>query len=91
MNLTVKDNILFGLPLDEHKYNDCIKYSCLEPDLAILQQGDATMIGEKGVNLSGGQKVRIALARALYSDSDILLLDDILSAVDIHVGLSIVK
>ena len=49
------------------------------------------MIGEKGVSLSGGQKVRIAIARALYSDSDILLLDDILSAVDIHVGLSIVK
>ena len=47
------------------------------------------MIGEKGVNLSGGQKVRVALARSLYSGSDILLLDDILSAVDIHVGLSI--
>lgn len=49
------------------------------------------MIGEKGVNLSGGQKARIALARAIYSDADILLLDDVLSAVDVHVGKSIIK
>lgn len=49
------------------------------------------MIGESGVNLSGGQKVRIALARALYSETDILLLDDVFSAVDIHVGINIMK
>jgi len=54
MNLTIRENILFGLPFDEYKYKECIKYSCLEKDLDILQYGDETMIGEKGVNLSGG-------------------------------------
>ena len=78
MNATVKDNILFGQPYDEERYRDCLRYACLETDLKILQYGDQTMIGEKGVNLSGGQKARVSLARALYSQADILLLDDIL-------------
>ena len=66
-----------------------LKYACLKEDLKILINGDATMIGEKGINLSGGQKARISLARAIYSDADIFLLDDPISAVDAHVGNSI--
>nr|XP_054771001.1 ATP-binding cassette sub-family C member 5-like [Lytechinus pictus] len=88
-NATVKNNILFGLPFDEDKY-DMVLHACsLKPDLAILPMGDQTEIGERGINMSGGQKQRISLARALYSDRDIYLLDDPLSAVDAHVGLHI--
>ncbi|XP_041482605.1 multidrug resistance-associated protein 5-like [Lytechinus variegatus] len=88
-NATVKNNILFGLPFDEEKY-DMVLHACsLKPDLAILPMGDQTEIGERGINMSGGQKQRISLARALYSDRDIYLLDDPLSAVDAHVGLHI--
>jgi ABC-type bacteriocin/lantibiotic exporter with double-glycine peptidase domain len=65
---------------------DAIHYACLEEDLKILIKGIDTEIGEKGINLSGGQKARISLARALYSNRDIYLLDDILSAVDVHIG-----
>lgn len=75
-NGSVKDNILFTAPYDENKFLDVIKFSCLERDLEILSDGINTMIGEKGVNLSGGQKARINLARALYSEKEILLLDD---------------
>ncbi|KAI9280863.1 P-loop containing nucleoside triphosphate hydrolase protein [Umbelopsis sp. AD052] len=85
-NNTVKNNILFGLPLDEARYQQVIKDCALEPDLQILPDGDATEIGERGINLSGGQKQRINLARATYYNADILLLDDPLSAVDAHVG-----
>ena len=63
-----------------------IKYACLERDFELFTHGDQTMIGEKGATLSGGQKARISFARALYSNSDILMLDDLLSAVDVHVG-----
>lgn len=63
-----------------------MKYACLDRDLELFTHGDQTMIGEKGATLSGGQKARVSLARALYSNSDILLLDDLLSAVDVHVG-----
>lgn len=58
----------------------------MEDDIKLMNKGIDTQIGEKGVNLSGGQKARISLARALYSNKDIYLLDDILSAVDVHVG-----
>jgi ABC-type multidrug transport system fused ATPase/permease subunit len=63
-----------------------IYYSSLEHDLKMLPQGSETEIGEKGITISGGQKARLSLARALYSGNDIYLLDDILSAVDVHVG-----
>ncbi|CAG8600207.1 14336_t:CDS:10, partial [Dentiscutata heterogama] len=85
-NATLRENITFGLPFDEEKYQRVIKDCCLEPDFAILPAGDMTEIGEKGINLSGGQKQRINIARAVYFDADIVLLDDPLSAVDAHVG-----
>ena len=67
-------------------YAEVLKYSYLEKDLEILPNGDQTEIGEKGINLSGGQKARVALARAIYSNSDIYFIDDTLSSVDVHVG-----
>ena len=85
-NATVKANILFGRPFDAAKYNATIRDSCLGPDIEMMDFGDKTEIGEKGVNLSGGQKQRLSLARALYSDADIFLLDDPLSALDASVG-----
>ncbi|KAK2963551.1 Multidrug resistance-associated protein [Blattamonas nauphoetae] len=85
-NSTVRGNIVFGMPFDEAKYADVIRVCAMEKDLQTLAAGDETAIGEKGVNLSGGQKARIQLARAVYSDRDIVVLDDPLSAVDAHVG-----
>ncbi|VDO37669.1 unnamed protein product [Haemonchus placei] len=85
-NMTVRDNILFGKPFDKRKYNQVLSACALKPDLKVLANGDLTEIGEKGINLSGGQKARVSLARAVYQDSDIYLLDDPLSAVDAHVG-----
>ncbi|XP_061170519.1 multidrug resistance-associated protein 1-like [Saccostrea echinata] len=90
-NLTVKENILFGSKFSEKKYKRIIQACALLPDLAILSAGDNTEIGERGINVSGGQKQRISLARAVYSNSDIYLLDDPLSAVDSHVGKSLFK
>ncbi|XP_039650096.1 multidrug resistance-associated protein 9-like [Perca fluviatilis] len=83
---TVRDNILMGEPLDHSRYNRVLSCCCLEDDLKILPHGDQTLLGEEGVNLSGGQKQRVSLARAVYSNRDIYLLDDPLSAVDAHVG-----
>ncbi|XP_067393213.1 ATP-binding cassette sub-family C member 2 isoform X2 [Emydura macquarii macquarii] len=85
-NATLKDNILFGSELDETRYQRVLEACALLPDLQLLPGGDLTEIGEKGINLSGGQKQRVSLARAVYSDADIYLLDDPLSAVDAHVG-----
>ena len=85
-NATFKDNVLFGLPFDEARYNSVISASALDKDLHILEDGDLTEIGANGINLSGGQRWRITLARALYSRAGILVLDDIFSAVDAHVG-----
>ncbi|XP_039927054.1 ATP-binding cassette sub-family C member 2 [Hirundo rustica] len=85
-NATLKDNILFGSELDEARYQQVIKACALLPDLELLPAGDQTEIGEKGINLSGGQKQRVSLARAVYSNADIYILDDPLSAVDAHVG-----
>ncbi|KAM7405574.1 hypothetical protein PAMP_000014 [Pampus punctatissimus] len=83
---TVQDNILMGERLDHHRYNRVLSCCSLEKDLDILPYGDQTMLGEQGVNLSGGQKQRISLARAVYSNREVYLLDDPLSAVDAHVG-----
>lgn len=85
-NDTVKSNILFGEELDEAKYSEVVYACSLESDLEILPAGDATEIGERGITLSGGQKARINLARAVYNNKDIILLDDVLSAVDARVG-----
>ncbi|KAG0329331.1 hypothetical protein BG000_000100 [Podila horticola] len=85
-NATVKDNILFGLPLDEDRYHRVIRDCALERDIQILPDGDQTEIGERGINLSGGQKQRVNIARAVYFNADVVLLDDPLSAVDAHVG-----
>jgi ABC-type multidrug transport system fused ATPase/permease subunit len=81
-NATIRDNILFGKPYDPILYKQTIEACALKRDFEILDGGDMTEIGEKGINVSGGQKQRIALARAVYSQSDIILLDDPLSAVD---------
>lgn len=88
-NMTVKDNILFGSPLDDERYSRVLSACSLEPDLETLPGGDLAEIGEKGINLSGGQKQRVSLARACYSNSDIYLLDDPLSALDSHVSRSV--
>jgi len=85
-NGTVKDNVLFGRDYHEETYSSVIRACALEADLRALPAGENTEIGERGINLSGGQKARIALARACYSNADILVLDDIISAVDAHVA-----
>ena len=91
LNETVRGNILLGAPMDERRYQQVLYACALLPDLKHLPGGDMTEIGEKGINLSGGQKARVALARACYAHSDVLLLDDPLSAVDAHVGKHIFK
>ncbi|THH21147.1 hypothetical protein EW146_g360 [Bondarzewia mesenterica] len=83
-NASIKDNILFNLPYNERRYQETLEVCALVNDLKILEDGDESEIGERGVNLSGGQKARVSLARAVYSRASILLLDDVLSAVDAH-------
>ncbi|KAL5483667.1 hypothetical protein EMCRGX_G020072 [Ephydatia muelleri] len=83
---TLKDNILFGKPFDADKYVAVILACALEKDLQTLPAGDLTEVGENGVTLSGGQKARVALARAVYQDKDVYFLDDPLAAVDAHVA-----
>uniref|UniRef100_A0A0N5ACE9 ABC transmembrane type-1 domain-containing protein n=1 Tax=Syphacia muris TaxID=451379 RepID=A0A0N5ACE9_9BILA len=85
-NMSLKENIIFGAPFMQETYEKIIEACALKADIAMLPAGDETEIGEKGINLSGGQKQRISLARAIYADADIILLDDPLSAVDVHVG-----
>ncbi|KAF7316261.1 Multidrug resistance-associated ABC transporter protein [Mycena indigotica] len=83
-NASIKENILFNLPYDEERYHLTLEVCALVSDLEIIEDGDEAEIGERGVNLSGGQKARVSLARAVYSRASILLLDDVLSAVDAH-------
>ncbi|KAL9101333.1 MAG: hypothetical protein Q9163_003401 [Psora crenata] len=84
VNDSVRQNILFAAPFNEARYRAVIAACALERDFEILDKGDSTLVGEKGIALSGGQKQRISLARALYSTSRHVLLDDCLSAVDSH-------
>ncbi|ODV92957.1 hypothetical protein CANCADRAFT_30952 [Tortispora caseinolytica NRRL Y-17796] len=86
MNGSIKENILFGKKYDPNFYNSTLEACCLTEDLLILPDGDETEVGEKGISLSGGQKARLSLARAVYARSDVYLLDDVLSAVDQEVG-----
>lgn len=85
-NATVRDNILFGSPFQPPRYDRAIDVTSLRHDLELLPGGDLTEIGERGVNISGGQKQRVSMARAVYSDSDVYIFDDPLSALDAHVG-----
>jgi len=90
-NATIRDNILFYQPYDEERYNEVINLSELRQDLEIFEAGDLTEIGEKGINLSGGQKARVSIARALYSENDIYIFDDPISALDANVGMKVMK
>ena len=90
-NDTVRNNILFYLPFDVERYHHILDICELNPDLEALIGGDMTEIGEKGINLSGGQRARINIARALYSNKDIYIFDDPISALDANVGKNIVK
>ncbi|KAI0291829.1 hypothetical protein BC826DRAFT_1105763 [Russula brevipes] len=83
-NETIRDNILFGAPYDEERYKKVIYQCGLLRDLSLFDAGDKTEVGEKGLTLSGGQKARITLARAVYSSAEILILDDVLAALDVH-------
>jgi len=85
-NATIRDNILFGNEFDEERYWKVVEACALKLDLDMFEAGDRTEVGEKGITLSGGQKQRLALARAVYSPAQTLLLDDVLSALDVHVG-----
>uniref|UniRef100_A0A3B4WDB0 ATP binding cassette subfamily C member 4 (PEL blood group) n=1 Tax=Seriola lalandi dorsalis TaxID=1841481 RepID=A0A3B4WDB0_SERLL len=83
---TIRSNILFGKELNPQKYDRVLRACALKRDMDLLPGGDLAMVGDRGANLSGGQKARISLARAVYQDADIYLLDDPLSAVDAEVG-----
>lgn len=87
-NASIRDNIIFGLPYDSGRYKQVLAACALRKDLDLLEDGDDTDIGANGINLSGGQKWRLAFARALYSRAGILILDDIFSAVDSNTGVS---
>ncbi|XP_047332545.1 ABC transporter C family member 12-like isoform X2 [Impatiens glandulifera] len=85
-NATVRENILFGSDFDTSRYWKAIDVTALQHDLDLLPGHDLTEIGERGVNISGGQKQRVSMARAVYSNADIYVFDDPLSALDAHVG-----
>ncbi|XP_057430299.1 ABC transporter C family member 2-like [Lotus japonicus] len=85
-NATVRDNVLFGSGFDPRRYEKAIDVTELLHDLELLPGGDLTEIGERGVNISGGQKQRVSMARAVYSNSDVFIFDDPLSALDAHVA-----
>ncbi|ORZ34042.1 hypothetical protein BCR44DRAFT_1436994 [Catenaria anguillulae PL171] len=89
LNTTVKNNVLFGLPMDKEVYHQVIEACALGRDLDVLEKGDETLIGERGIALSGGQRARVSVARATYAalvgNMDLVIMDDPLSAVDAHV------
>ncbi|KAJ4490432.1 hypothetical protein J3R30DRAFT_3666905 [Lentinula aciculospora] len=90
-NATIRDNIVFGANFDEERYKKVIYQCCLERDILLFEAGDQTEVGEKGLTLSGGQKARVTLARAVYSQAEIILLDDVLAALDVHTSKWIVE
>lgn len=90
-SMSIRDNILFSSPYDERRYKQVLDACALLQDLASFRHGDLTFIGENGTGLSGGQKARVALARAVYSTARILLLDDPLSALDFNTAESVVR
>ncbi|XP_076244312.1 putative multidrug resistance-associated protein lethal(2)03659 isoform X2 [Calliopsis andreniformis] len=83
---SVRQNILFGRKMDQFRYDRVVRVCQLKRDFTLLPYGDKTIVGERGISLSGGQRARINLARAVYAEADMYLLDDPLSAVDAHVG-----
>ncbi|KAJ2464793.1 Canalicular multispecific organic anion transporter 1 [Coemansia sp. RSA 2337] len=91
MNATFRDNILLGNAYDEERYNRTIEACALTEDLKLMPAGDMSEIGHAGINLSGGQKTRLALARAIYMEADVFIFDDLLSAVDAHVERHLVE
>ncbi|KJA25244.1 hypothetical protein HYPSUDRAFT_37726 [Hypholoma sublateritium FD-334 SS-4] len=90
-NETIRSNILFGSPYDETRYKKVLTQCDLDKDLELFEAGDDTEVGEKGITLSGGQKARLTLARAIYSPAKTILLDDILAALDVHTSKTIVE
>ncbi|KAF8608398.1 hypothetical protein BDV93DRAFT_519443 [Ceratobasidium sp. AG-I] len=89
-NETIRDNIVFGSEYEEERYKKAISQCGLLSDLALFEAGDMTEVGEKGLTLSGGQKARVSLARAIYSKAHTIILDDVLSALDVHTSRHIV-
>ncbi|KAM7273630.1 hypothetical protein ACFE04_028294 [Oxalis oulophora] len=88
---TIRENVLFGKGMDETFYEDVVEGCALSQDIETWNDGDLSVVGERGMNLSGGQKQRIQLARAVYNDSDVYILDDPFSAVDVHTGAHLFK
>ncbi|EGF76338.1 hypothetical protein BATDEDRAFT_21115 [Batrachochytrium dendrobatidis JAM81] len=86
LNMTLRQNILFGKDMDMERYQEVIRVAGLQRDLTLLLSADQTELAERGANLSGGQRQRVSLARTIYYDAEIVILDDPLSAVDQHVG-----
>ncbi|KAJ7035141.1 P-loop containing nucleoside triphosphate hydrolase protein [Mycena alexandri] len=91
LNDTIKNNILFNSPIDEERYSKVLYQCCLERDLELFDAGDETEVGEKGLTLSGGQKARLTLARSIYANSQVVILDDILAALDVHTAKWVVE
>ena len=91
LSKTIKDNITMGKPFDQEKFYDALHFSCFIEDLNRMPNRELTVIGNKGVNLSGGQRARLAIARALYSNADLYLFDDPISALDINVGKAVME
>jgi ABC-type multidrug transport system fused ATPase/permease subunit len=81
-SMSIRENILFSAPYDDSRYKQVLEACALIPDMANFRRGDLSMIGENGIGLSGGQRARVSLARAVYSQAKVLLLDDPLSALD---------
>jgi ATP-binding cassette subfamily C (CFTR/MRP) protein 1 len=91
MNASVKENIVFGHRWDPNFYDQTVRACALLEDFESLPDGDRTEVGERGISLSGGQRTRLTLARAVYARADVYLLDDVLSAVDQHVGRHLIE